>query len=314
MGWLSRLLGGGGEAKPPDRPTSRRRRPEEPEPPEGSLGPDELARRLDVPPADLLAVKPSYQTFEQPKRSGGVRRIAAPEASLKALQRRLLSRVLDRLEVHPAATGFEHGRSIVTNALPHAGKAVVLKMDLVDFFESTTDKRVARYFRAVGWNSEARRILLGLCTWKGGLPQGAPTSPRLSNLVNRQLDLRLAGLAKKFGAAYTRYADDLTFSFDRDEPAATHSLIGLTKIIVGEYGYRLHQKRKLQIRRRHEQQRVTGLVVNQSVNLPRKTRRLLRSAAHRMATGRNPTFTPEQLAGWRALRSMIATQSGEPKA
>src|SRR5690606_20323819 len=117
-------------------------------------------------------------------------------------------------------------------------------------------ERVRAFFRRIGWNNAAARVLMELCTHAGGLPQGAPTSPRLANLVNYRLDARLAGAARTFGATYTRYADDLTFSLARDDRVAVQSLINLVKITVEDEGYQLHMKRKLHIRRRHEQQRV----------------------------------------------------------
>src|SRR5262249_42451022 len=151
-------------------------------------GIQELARRLGMSLEELRAVSPSYREFSLPKRSGGTRRILAPVDELKAVQRRILRRLLSRLKCHPAVNGFERGRSIVTNARPHVRKAVVLQMDLKDFFPSTGVRRVRAYFRKIGWNREAANLLVRLCTYEGGLPQGAPTSPRLSNLVNYRLD------------------------------------------------------------------------------------------------------------------------------
>ena len=276
--------------------------------PDAGAGVDALAHRLGMTVPELQAVPVAYREFEIPKRSGGRRRIAAPEPPLKALQKRLLRRLFDRLKAHPAATGFEHCHSIATNALCHTGQAVVLRMDLEDFFPSTAERRVRDYVHGIGWNREASGLLARLCTHHGGLPQGAPTSPRLSNLVNHRLDARLEGLARKLGASYTRYADDMTFSFKKDDRAAIHSVIRATKAIAGEDGYTLHQDRKLQIRRRHEQQRVTGLVVNAGVRLPRETRRRLRAVEHHFKTGKPATLTPAQLAGWAALRSMVERQ------
>ncbi len=270
---------------------------------------DELARRLGLAADDLRKTRPEYHEFTVPKRAGGVRQISAPSSPLKTVQRRILKRLLSRLRAHPAAMGFERGRSIVTNALPHAGKAVVLRMDLKDFFGSTSERRVRDYLRRIGWNREAADFLAGICTHKGGLPQGAPTSPRLSNLVNHGLDARLSGLARRFGAAYTRYADDITFSFATDDPQTVRSVIRATKKIVGEAGYTLHQKRKLHVRRAHQRQIVTGLVVNHSANLPRRTRRLLRAIEHHQATGRDATLTPAQLEGWRCLQEMVRRQA-----
>ena len=287
-------------------------------------GVEELGRRLGVTVAELRAVRPTYREFTIPKRSGGTRRILAPDDQLKALQRLILKRLLARLRSHPAATGFEKGQSIVTNARAHVGQAVVVRMDLKDFFPATRAKKVRKYFRRVGWDRPAAKLLTHLCTFEGGLPQGAPTSPRLSNLVNYRLDARLTGLAMRrrlynprtaghleegpVGATYTRYADDLTFSFPTDDRKLIRYVVRMTKHIVASEGYELHLRRKLRVLRRHARQQVTGLVVNDRVNLPRATRRWLRAVEHRSATGRLPTLTPAQLAGWRALRAMIESQ------
>ena len=281
----------------------------------------ELARRMGIDPRDLLRLQPRYREFTVPKRSGGARRIQAPESDLKRLQRLLLRRVLARLKAHPAATGFERGQSIVTNARAHRGQAVVLRFDLVDFFPSTRAKRLKAYFRRIGWNRRATRILLRLSTYENGLPQGAPSSPRLSNLVNYRLDARLAAMAARLGGVYTRYADDLTLSFPDEEMDRIRYMRRFVRKVVEREGYRLHLRKKMSIRRRHHRQLVTGLVVNDRVNLPRSTRRWLRAVEHRArlaaqtspgSAGRpakRPTLDPAQLEGWRALQSMIARQS-----
>jgi hypothetical protein len=298
--------------------------------PGSGYGVEELARRLGLREDELRAIEPVYRSFSIPKRSGGTRHILAPDGSLKAIQRRILRRLLRRLRCHAAAVGFERGRSIVTNALPHVGKPVIVRLDLKEFFPSTRVARVRKYYRTIGWNREAAWLLVRLCTHQGGLPQGAPTSPRLSNLVNHRLDARLAGLAAYSGpphyrnprtggrvigpgncvrATYTRYADDLTFSFDADDPKAIHDLIWRVQRIVEWEGYRLHLRKKLTIRRPHQRQVVTGLVVNDRVNLPRVTRRWLRAVEHRLARGGGATLTEAQLAGWRSLQQMISKQA-----
>src|SRR5262245_16016428 len=176
-----------------------------------SLSVAELARRLGVP-EDRLALKPAYQPREIPKRSGGTRLLHVPSDDLKDLQRTILRRLLKRLRCHPAAKGFQPGESIVSHASLHAGRAVVVRLDLRDFFPSTGSGRVYQYFRRIGWNRPAARLLTNLCTHRGGLPQGAPTSPRLSNLLNHRLDARLTAMAARLGAHYSRYADDITLS------------------------------------------------------------------------------------------------------
>jgi len=286
---------------------------------------DELTRRIGVPAESLTKVQPDYREFEISKRSGGTRRIAAPSPELMELQRRILRRLLRRLRVHPAATGFERGQSFVTNACRHQGKAVVVSFDIRNFFPSITAYRVERYFRAIGWNRKAARLLVQLLTWQERLPQGAPTSPRLSNLVNYRMDSRLTSLAADYGATYTRYADDITISLD-DEDHDLHSLIASTIAIIRSEGYQPHIGKKFDVRRAHQRQQVTGLVVNSQVNLPRRTRRWLRAVEHRTKqfdkalcftqpgafSGtqpvKRPTLDRQQLAGWRALVQMIARQ------
>jgi len=206
----------------------------------------------------------------------------------------------------------------VTNALPHIGQEVVVKLDIREFFPSIRAARIEQYFRKIGWNAEAALLLTKLCTHEGALPQGAPTSPRLSNLVNFKMDARLAGLAKSRRASYTRYADDMTFSFSRHEVMTKvgplphdrfNDVISAVKVIAELEGYQLHTKKKLRIARRHDRQIVTGLVVNEKVNLPRATRRRLRAIEHNLRAGKPTSISEAQLAGWKALRSMIATQS-----
>lgn len=268
----------------------------------------ELARRLGMVPEDLPSITPAYEAFEIHKLSGGTRRILAPEASFKDLQRRVLRRILGGLSAHDAAHGFERGRSIVTHARHHVGKALVVRLDLRDFFPSTAEKRVKRYFRRIGWGGKAATLLTGWCTWEGGLPQGAPTSPRLANLVNRRLDARLRAYARSRYGVYTRYADDLTFSFADEGEVSVPDLVGTVTRIAFDDGYVVHRRKKLHIMRRHDRQIVTGLVVNDRVSLPRSTRRWLRAVEHHVRTGAPASLTEEQLDGWRALQQMVRTQ------
>ena len=277
-------------------------------------GVDELARRLGLEAAELRSMRASYREFAVPKRTGGSRRILAPDAATKAVQRRILHRLLARLPAHTAVHGYERRRSIVTNALAHERAAVVLKLDLRDFFANTKAARVRRYFRVLGWDRETARILVRLTTYDGGLPAGAPSSPRLANLVNVMLDARLAGLARREGATYTRYADDLTFSFARDDGAAVRRVIRVARRILWAERYELHLAHKLQVRRRWERQLVTGLVVNDRVAIPRDRRRWLRAVEHHIATGRPATLTADALRAWQGLELMVEQQAAEGRA
>lgn len=285
FGWLARLFG----RKNPHR---------------DRFGLDELARRVGLPLAELQRIPREYREVSIPKRSGGVRTLSIPHPTLMTLQRRLLRRVLGKLHAHGAVYGFERGKSIVDHARQHVGRAVVVKFDLRDFFATTTAKRVNDYFRRLGWTDEAAALLTQLCTWKDSLPQGAPTSPRLSNLVNYALDAKLDRIVRDGDGHYSRYADDLTFSYDKIDEGTLGWLIQSTRDVCAQFGYRLN-RRKTRIMRRHQRQQVTGLVVNDKVALPRETRRRLRAIEHQQRTRGESTLSESQLAGWQAFRSMI---------
>ncbi|MGE0606303.1 MAG: reverse transcriptase family protein [Pirellulales bacterium] len=267
-----------------------------------------LARLLQVDLRELQDFRPGYRAFKLAKRRGGQRTIHAPDDRTKKLQRAVLHRLLYGLRAYPAACGFERGKSIVENAQPHAGQCVVVKMDVRDFFTSTTARRVELYFRRIGWSAAAARLLAQIVCLDGGLPQGAPTSPRLSNLVNYYLDVQLAAYARRRKGSYTRYADDMTFSFPKDYPKRIRGLVQVVRRVLKAHGYEpCHEKTR--ILRRHQRQMVTGLVVNQNVHLPRSARRRLRAMRHRLAQGKPTEQTPAQCRGWLALESMVESRA-----
>jgi len=274
----------------------------------------ELARRLGVSVEELTSIRPAYREIRVKKRSGGTRLLLEPSPELKKIQRCILHKLLKRLSSHESVHGFESGRSIVTNAQEHANKDLVICVDLKDFFQKTQVRRIREYFTFIGWNTDAADMLMRLTAWNGGLPQGAPTSPRLANLVNHALDARLEGLAKHHGGTYTRYADDLTFSFPtrKELPKKeTGTFLEMVSRIVKENGYSMHGKEKLRVMTYARCQSVTGLVVNQKVDLPRRTRKWLRAVEHHRVTGKPATLSDEQLNGWRSLRQMIIDQRRE---
>ncbi len=268
----------------------------------------ELARRLRTSEPELLSVQPAYREFYVKKRSGGVRQLQEPAKEVKEMQRRILHRLLKRLSAHDAAHGYEAGRSIVTNAQPHTNKDLVVKADLKDFFTRTSAKRIRNYFIFAGWSDEAADLLTKLTTWKNGLPQGAPTSPRLANLVNYHMDARLQALTAAYGGSYTRYADDLTFSFKHPRDVKQEGFLNLVSRIVRENGYEMHGKEKLRVMSYKTCQAVTGLVVNQKVDLPRRVRKWLRAVEHHKSVGREATLSDGQMNGWKAFRQMIIDQ------
>jgi retron-type reverse transcriptase len=229
-----------------------------------------------------------YRTYSLPKKSGGSRLVTVPNDALKRLQRRILRNGFDDVLVHSAAHGFKRGRSIVTNALPHVGKACVVNVDIESFFPST---RYPLIFRACsqlmdGDLSEgACHVLADICSFGGGLPTGAPTSPAVANLVLRPADAAITKAATDNYITYTRYADDLTFSGDTN----TIKILPFVKRILTQLGYQLKEK-KTNIFRRGRRQMVTGLVVNEKPNLPRRLRRRLRAAVHQMTKDGNPQW------------------------
>lgn len=222
-----------------------------------------------------------YSRFTIPKKKGGVRVLSSPKTRLRVAQSWLLQNVLADLPVHEAARAFRPGTSIVDNAAPHVGRAVIVKMDLKDFFPSLSVKRVKGFFGSLGYNEGVATLFALLATEtpriavsfdgkrrfvavskQRALPQGACTSPALTNLLCRGLDARLQGAAKSWGFVYTRYADDLTFSH-ADSNAPVGALLALVRKIIAVQDLVVNEE-KTQILRPSDRQNVTGLVVNPS--------------------------------------------------
>ncbi|HZF52747.1 MAG TPA: reverse transcriptase family protein [Polyangiaceae bacterium] len=285
----------------------------------------DLAKALDIPITRLrwlafhreVDTGSHYRRWLIPKRDGSSRTITAPKRDLKRAQRWALRNVFDRLPVHGAAHGFLSARSIVTNARAHAGADTVVKVDIKDFFPTVTWRRVRGLLRKAGMAEGPATILALLSTeaprevvqFRGKtlyvatgprvLPQGAPTSPAITNALCLRLDRRVSGLAKKLGFRYTRYADDLTLSWRSPaKPEAGTSprapigtlLRGIKDILLSE-GFRIHPS-KTAVMRAGMRQKVTGLVVNKAgegvpeARVPRETLRRLRAAIKNRELGR----------------------------
>lgn len=260
----------------------------------------ELARWLEMPPLQLsgwadvrgyLDRAPPGPLHHYVRYFRGDRLIEAPKQQLAKLQRRILRGILERIPVHPAAHGFLRGRSFVTNAAAHAGKDLVLRFDLRRFFPSITAPRVRAVFLAAGYPEVVAATLAGLTTTTAPahvtgsrlyrtrhLPQGAPTSPYLANLIAFSLDVRLSGLSDRFVATYTRYADDLVFSLDHEAP----NLPGAVRVIVADEGFQLHPD-KTRWMRKHTRQTVTGLVVNEAPAVSKRERKRLEAILYNLA-------------------------------
>jgi hypothetical protein len=200
-----------------------------------------------------------YRPFTINKPDGRERRLLAPSPPLKRLQRTLLDNYLARLPIHHCATAFYPGASTVHNARPHARSRLIATVDLRDFFESTRAARVRRAFVEQGWRDEALHALMRLCVFHDGLPQGAPTSPCLSNLANVRLDERLLSLARRSGARYSRYGDDLTFSWQSGRLPG-----GFTRAVeevLESAGYEVQPRKGWRVSPIGERPLVTGLVL-----------------------------------------------------
>lgn len=239
------------------------------------------------------------------KASGRLRLIEIPKTRLRLLQRRIHEEVLSAVPPHPAAHGFRRGRSIVTALSPHVRRRVVLHMDINEFFPSLESRRVNALFRTIGYPEEVARVLTGLCTnsvprsvldekllvsqsshraqigryERPHLPQGAPTSPALANLLARRLDARLSGLAKACEARYTRYADDLVFSGDEAFVRSLRRFRIQVCATLLEEGFQI-QARKTRVMFSGQRQQVAGLVLNDRLNTTRQSFDELRALLH----------------------------------
>lgn len=249
-----------------------------------------LLFKKDRPPLD------HYHYRIQTKRFGSVRLIEAPKPRLKDRQRQILLWILDKVPAHPAVHGFVKGRSIRTFVAPHIGQSVLLRIDLRDFFPTFGGVRIQNLFRTLGYPEAVGDLLGGICTnatpvraWneverklgpvpsgelrrmysRPHLPQGAPTSPTLSNISFYRVDCRLSGLAKSVGATYTRYADDLAFSGGGEFERCAERFARHVAAILQEEGFRVHH-RKTRIMRHGVKQHLAGLTTNTKMNIDRR--------------------------------------------
>jgi len=278
----------------------------------------DLARWLHVTLTDLdwfsdnrrrhahtaIPVLQNYTFSWMPKRSGPPRLIEAPKPRLRTIQRKILDEILSKVPVHDAAFGFVEGRSAAQGAARHVGEVVVVTCDIENFFTTVPARRVHAVFRSIGYPAAVARALTGLVTTttpdsvlahprgkerpsphalqlhrRQHLAQGAPTSPALSNLCAWRLDCRLSGLAKRYEARYTRYADDMTFSGDAGLRSRAKFLLHAVQAIIEDEGFRLHPA-KTHIATRSQRQQVTGIVVNEHLNVSRVTYDLLKATLH----------------------------------
>lgn len=262
---------------------------------------DELAIFLDIPLRKLTHIlyceKPNnlYHSFEIKKKNGGTRHIDAPDDELIGLQYRIAKALEDYEEKLRSdkniksliSHAFEKNKSIMTNAQIHINKRVIINLDLKDFFPSIHFGRILGFFtknKDYNLSYEVAVILAQLCCIDGHLPQGAPTSPILSNMLCRILDIRILKIAKKYKVDYTRYADDLTFSTNNKAfLEIQNEFLNEIKDEIKRAGFDVNDK-KTRIQYRNSKQEVTGLIVNKKINVDRRYYRETRAMANSLYT------------------------------
>jgi retron-type reverse transcriptase len=240
-----------------------------------------------------------YIRFKIPKKTDGKRQISAPMPKLKQVQYWILNNILEKLELHDAAHGFRRERSIVSNARPHVGSDIIINFDLKDFFPSISYRRIKGLFLALGYSEAVAIILALLCSepeveeveldgktyfvaqTERYLPQGSPASPAITNILCRRLDRRLTQMAENLGFVYTRYADDLTFSASGDSLRYICNILKRTESIVAHEGFTINQE-KTRILRKSRQQEVTGVVVNEHLNISKKELKRFRATLYQI--------------------------------
>lgn len=236
-----------------------------------------------------------YQQFELGKASGKTRNISAPDKRLKHLQRQIAPLLDSLYRVRHPVHGFVANKSVKTNAEAHLRKRFILNLDLKDFFPSITERRVGGVLQSIGVGSRVADIIARLCTNDGRLPQGAPTSPVLSNMICFRLDKELMSFAKASRCIYTRYADDITLS--SNQPMATlfeaaapspgrfspDILAPVLRAVFMANGFVINEE-KAHYADRHSRRMVTGLKVNELINVDRRYVRNIRAALFSVKT------------------------------
>lgn len=261
-----------------------------------------------------------YYDFSISKKSGGKRIISMPDKELLIIQKKIQEKILNNIIIHENAYGFVKNKSIKDNAKIHLNKDMILNIDLKDFFPSIHMGRVYYIFSNLcQYDNDTSYCLTKLTTYKNCLPQGAPTSPIISNIVSFMLDTRLSKIAEHFNINYTRYADDITFSGRKEN--INESLLKIVTNIIEECGFKINDK-KTRFASYAGRQEVTGLIVNNteinvSKNYVRKIRQELYYIkkyglrSHRNKVGFKNRYYKDHLLGKILFVKQINYQKGE---
>ncbi len=306
---------------------------------------EDLAKAMEVSVADLRFLSYSrtvstvnhYKKFNVPKKSGGTRLISAPMPRLKSAQYWILETLLNKITLHDAAHGFVKKKSILSNAQNHVKADLLINLDLKDFFPSILYPRVKGLFKSLGYSEKIATILALICTEpetdeveldgkkyfvalsERKLPQGAPTSPAITNIICRRLDARLRGLAQKYGFVYTRYADDLSFSTKGEAAEKAHQLLSNIRKVLKDEDFTIHPD-KLKIMRKGACKEVTGIIVNDKPAIKAKELDKFRALIYQIEKegsleGKHWNGAPNLLAaiqGYANFVYMVDPTKGEP--
>ena len=250
-----------------------------------------ISEALDVPANRLYMLSNNYKPRNRRRdseyenyhtviiqRGNKNRKLSVPNAFLKLVQRRILEHYLYQLEVSEYSAAYCNGKSLLDNASPHVGKECVLKLDISHFFDSIDDDMVYLVMKRLGLSVPATTLLTHLCTYKARLPQGAPTSPYIANLVMKQFDEKLGHWCSERSITYTRYCDDMTFSGDNSDIRSAN-VVDKVRRMLYRMGFTLNDKKTVFISS-SQQQRVMGVVVNEKPALSRSQKRSLRQEAY----------------------------------
>ena len=235
-----------------------------------------LEQDLGISAKTLYAVSNNlskhYRKAKLPKKSGGFRNLSVPDEVLKSIQKQIAEVLLIHSPTSRYAKAYRFGSSTLRNAKHHVGKQVVLKLDILHFFDSIRYSTVKDKVFPEEIYAEPLRILLTMLRYyKDALPQGAPSSPTITNIILYEFDEQMGQWCRDRGIAYTRYCDDMTFSGDF-EPS---EVIGYVRLELKKMGFLLNEQ-KTRIQRPGQQQTVTGIVVNEKLSIPADYRRKLR--------------------------------------
>ncbi len=217
-------------------------------------------------------IEKHYRKAIIPKQNGDDRELCVPDELLKSIQRSIVNNLLLYERISPYAMAYREGGSTLKNARPHIGAPVILKLDIKHFFDHIVYPVVKdKVFSGERYSEENRILLTILCIYKDSLPQGAPTSPIISNIILKDFDDAIGAWCKARGIRYTRYCDDMTFSGDFD-PKET---ILMVKTELKKMGFFLNDKKTI-IVRNGQKKIVTGIVINEKINVPVEYRKNIR--------------------------------------